>query len=175
MKLSNKGITLVALVMTIIIMLILAGVVLYFSIGENGLIRIAKEAGRKYQNSANDERMQLNLINGNLIDKSLINDENKTDNGSKKGEVILLEANCSSRYVKTISVSHIDGYENFTEENFFEVLRGMYVEKPSDGQVARAFQKSYNKETGELTLSICKTYTDGNNTIYNIYDVYLVK
>lgn len=156
-------------------MLILAGIVIYFSVGENGLIKISKEAAKKYQNAANNEIMQLNMINGNLIDSDFINDNNETEDNSKKREVILLEANCSSRYTKTISVAHIQGYENFTEENFFEVLRGMYKVRPSDNQVVREFQKTYNKATGELTLSMCKTYTDAGVTLYNVYDVYLVK
>lgn len=175
MKLSNKGITLVALVITIIIMLILSGVVLYFSVGENGLIKISKEAAKKYQNATNNELMQLNLINGNLIDDAFINDNNETDSNSQKSKVILLEANCNSRYTKTISVSHIQGYENFTEENFFEVLRSMNGEKGSDKEVYTTLEKSYNKETGELTLSKCKNFTSLGTVMYNIYDVYLVK
>ena len=38
----NKGITLVALVVTIVIMLILAGVTLNIALGENGLFKMAK-------------------------------------------------------------------------------------------------------------------------------------
>ena len=47
-KLEEKGITLIALVVTIIILLILAGVTIAFSSGENGLIGKAREA-RKAQ------------------------------------------------------------------------------------------------------------------------------
>ena len=42
----NRGITLIALIITIIIMLILVGVVLTLSIGENGLFNTAKYASR---------------------------------------------------------------------------------------------------------------------------------
>ena len=38
-KLSNKGITLIALIVTIIVLLILAGVTIATLTGENGLIR----------------------------------------------------------------------------------------------------------------------------------------
>lgn len=175
MKLDNKGITLVALVITIIIILILSGIAIYFSVGENGLIKISKEAAKKYQNAANNELMQLNMIDGNLANNGLVNDNNENEDNSKKREVVLLEANCSSRYTKTISVAHIQGYKNFTEDNFFEVLRGMYVAGGSDKDVIRDFEKSYNRETGELTLSMCKTYTNTGNIIYNVYDVYLLK
>ena len=39
---KTRGITLIALIITIILMLILAGVVLSLSIGENGLFKTAK-------------------------------------------------------------------------------------------------------------------------------------
>lgn len=41
---KSKGITLVALVITIIILLILSGVVLSLIIGENGLVQKAKQS-----------------------------------------------------------------------------------------------------------------------------------
>ena len=40
---DNKGVTLVALVITIIVLLILAGVTLYLTIGENGVLRKAEK------------------------------------------------------------------------------------------------------------------------------------
>ena len=44
MKENKKGITLLALVITIVIMLLLAGVALQMAIGENGLISRAAQA-----------------------------------------------------------------------------------------------------------------------------------
>ena len=44
---KEKGITLVALVVTIIIILILAGITINMIVGENGIIRSAQEA-KKY-------------------------------------------------------------------------------------------------------------------------------
>ena len=48
LKAKNNGITLVALVITIIILLILAGVTINLTIGENGIFRTAKNAGKNY-------------------------------------------------------------------------------------------------------------------------------
>ena len=44
---NTKGITLIALIITIIIMLILAGIVISFAIGENGIFKIARESSKK--------------------------------------------------------------------------------------------------------------------------------
>ncbi len=53
---NNKaGITLVALVITIIILLILAGIVINLTIGQRGILRRAEEAGRNYQEAAKRE------------------------------------------------------------------------------------------------------------------------
>ena len=43
-KATNKGITLIALVITIIVLLILAGVTLNLTLGENGLLKRAEES-----------------------------------------------------------------------------------------------------------------------------------
>lgn len=59
---KQKGITLIALIITIIILLILAGVVLNLTIGQNGIINRAKEAGKTYQNAAENELAELDLL-----------------------------------------------------------------------------------------------------------------
>ncbi len=52
---KEQGITLVALVVTIIILLILAGVTLNIALSENGIFEKAKEAVEKYKNAEEDE------------------------------------------------------------------------------------------------------------------------
>ncbi len=53
---KNKGITLIALVITIIVLLILAGITINLTIGERGILTMAKEAGKNYQNAAEYEQ-----------------------------------------------------------------------------------------------------------------------
>lgn len=59
---EEKGITLVALVITIIVLLILAGVSISLVIGQNGLITRSKEGANTYQKSAANETEQLNTF-----------------------------------------------------------------------------------------------------------------
>ena len=54
-NIKEKGITLVALVVTIIILLILAGVTLSIAVSDNGLFQRAKKATEKYGESAKNE------------------------------------------------------------------------------------------------------------------------
>ena len=58
---NQNGITLIALIITIIIMLILAGVVLNVTIGENGIFKIAKYAVQKNNEESAKEKLQLLL------------------------------------------------------------------------------------------------------------------
>ncbi len=68
---SNKAITLVALIITIIILLILAGVSLSMVLGENGLINKAQSSVDKYQYSSENEQNLLNQIEEYLDGKGL--------------------------------------------------------------------------------------------------------
>lgn len=66
---SEKGITLVALVITIIILLILAGIAIG-SLSENGLFDKTRQAENKYGNAANQENNTFNDF-GNWINNYL--------------------------------------------------------------------------------------------------------
>ena len=68
---KNKGITLVSLVITIIILLILAGVAIA-TLKNSGILGKAKTARNKYQNSANEENGRISSYE-NEIDKTEIN------------------------------------------------------------------------------------------------------
>ena len=67
---EKQGITLVALVITVIIMLILAGVAIRLTIGDNGIFKKAKEGSEIYENATGNEATSLgNMDNemGNLM------------------------------------------------------------------------------------------------------------
>ena len=59
---GQKGITLVALVVTIVVLLILAGVTINLVIGQNGLINRAKEAAQKTKDAAAAENSQMDQL-----------------------------------------------------------------------------------------------------------------
>ena len=59
MNKNKAGITLVALVITIIILLILAGIAINMTIGQRGILTRAQEAGRNYQEAAKREDDEL--------------------------------------------------------------------------------------------------------------------
>ncbi len=61
-SIQEKGITLIALVITIIILLILAGVTLGTALGQNGLFQRAKIAGENYKRAEADETDKLGEV-----------------------------------------------------------------------------------------------------------------
>ncbi len=133
---NNKGITLIALIITIIILLILAGVTLHFTLGENGILRNAEVAGNKYSAANVKETidniladMQMEAIkNGNKLDLNTIA-KNLT---SKDSNITLGEYNEGDIELKGIYT--INGQEyNFTINNKFETS----VSESTDNKIVK--------------------------------------
>ncbi len=61
---AGNGITLVALVITIIVLLILAGITINLTVGQKGIITRAQEAGKNYQEAAKKEDEDLGKFLG---------------------------------------------------------------------------------------------------------------
>ena len=74
----NNGITLISLVITIIILIILAGIVINISIGENGIFKRAKEAKSKYNETVAREKLEL-ILEEARIDKETKNEYNSEE------------------------------------------------------------------------------------------------
>lgn len=74
---KTKGITLIALIITIIIMLILAGVVLSISLGKNGLFKTAQYAVQENSEATAKEKLELALAD---LTSNKYTDENYDEN-----------------------------------------------------------------------------------------------
>ncbi len=68
---KEKGITLVALVVTIVVLLILAGVSISLILDNQGVINQSKKARTEYQNAANYERQVLDTDTNQIFDNLL--------------------------------------------------------------------------------------------------------
>ncbi len=67
---GQKGITLVALVITVVVMLILAGVAIAAVVDGNGLFNSTRDAANKYEVSAEQENQLLKQLM-NYVDNQL--------------------------------------------------------------------------------------------------------
>ena len=80
-KENMRGITLIALVVTIIILLILSGITINMLLGENGIIRTAQEAKNTWEGSISNEQESIqNLVNE-------LNEIMNEDGGTEKKSV----------------------------------------------------------------------------------------
>ncbi len=101
---TSKGITLIALVITIIILLILAGVTIATLSGENGILSKATEAGNKTEEKNAEEEVKIAVMgsigtNGELENEELKDNLNKIENISGVPEEIT-----DSSYPLTVTV-----------------------------------------------------------------------
>ncbi len=85
---KEKGITLIALVITIIILLILAGVTLTTALSQNGLFERAKYAGEKYKESETDEAEKLGEVEKE-IDKIIDGKDPTKEEKGPNGKVLV--------------------------------------------------------------------------------------
>ena len=69
---KNNGITLMALVITIIILIILAGISISLLMGEDGLITKAKQGAQNYQNATLEEQERLNTLYSDFESQSTV-------------------------------------------------------------------------------------------------------
>lgn len=77
-KNTTTGITLIALIITIILMLILAGFVINLTIGENGLLTKAKQSGNIYNEQVAREKLEIVLLDMQA-DKTVNNTYNQNE------------------------------------------------------------------------------------------------
>ena len=78
---NERGITLIALIVTIVIMLILAGISIKLAIDDNGVIGNAKEAKDQYEQSQADEDSNLNELSSEMK-KYLDANKNNSSSGT---------------------------------------------------------------------------------------------
>ena len=69
---KNKGITLIALVITIIVLLILAGVSIATLTGENGILNQATKATNKTKEASKEEQRKLAMIEASMNTQNTI-------------------------------------------------------------------------------------------------------
>lgn len=102
---NNKGITLVALVITIIILLILAGVSIATLTGDNGLLNKAKEAKIATEIASIKEEIQTDILSEQAGNNGNISDDTLTKILEKYGE-LSDEENLKDKTLTTTKGNH---------------------------------------------------------------------
>lgn len=183
-KNNTKGITLVALVITIIILLILAGIAITLTLGDKGIINMAKEAKESYENAFKQEGNELTQLEGtigNYIQNDIgqIESQNKIYKvGTYNSVTVPKGSNLSNAIVSanTIQIDIHEKYSNYKEltiDNFYTV-DSINMSTSHSGSittaiaVAKSTQKvNYDAETGILTIVKPFALKDCNGTSYD--------
>ena len=170
---SKKGITLIALVITIIILILLAGVSIAILGGENGLIEKTKEAGRKQKIAEVEERINLELMNAEtdaILRGEQLEVAQRNDIASKYGEVngdILTttdggyEIDLKSLYNKTLSESG-----SYTaQKQLIEKLQNDLSTAESNLQAAQMSQSEAGAALAELQTNVNNGTVEANKML----------
>ncbi len=150
-KIREQGITLVALVVTIIIMLILAGVTLNIAISDNGIFSKAKKATKEYQIASEREYLEQNVLSVQL-DKYLQNVS------SEKLGKSLVDRNLENSSIWDIIVEKSENKTYGTGWNYLG--KGTVLEDYGETK----YNWVVNYETGEIIQLEDESY---NNFDYN--------
>ena len=127
---KDNGITLIALVITIVVMIILAGVAINLTLGENGVFRKAKFAKEEYNNAQIDEQTMLNELATFGIDGSNLEENTPTTDA---GTLVKLPDSWSSdtmRYVNTADGKEVTNVEKVATVYAISVGNGDTVPIP---------------------------------------------
>ena len=172
MKRKESGITLIALVVTIVVLLILAGVSISMLTGENGIITQAQKASVKNDNGTVLEALRLKLSQylsenegtyakdklellrddeiideNNVIDVlKLVEQKLKTGNGSNNKDVYVIEDNHLYYYDNKGNKTDLGDLGN-TEENIAETDPDFF-EITDDGTISIKDKLSYYTDDG---------------------------
>ena len=148
-----KGITLVALVITIIILLILAGVALSLVIGENGLIAKSKESVEKYKDKAKAEKWQLEDIEAGMEKIDLAELKDEEEHPELKQMKLLLNITEDNKEIQLPAYQYT--YENYTYD--CSVQWGDGTTEQVTNENAKTTKHTY-ANTGTYTVTIEGTY-----------------
>ena len=137
-KKDAEGITLVALVVTIIILLILAGIAINLTLGEDGIFKKAGEGAQIYQNASNNEKIEIDKVS-NYIDDYLNGNKNEDNEEEKLSEV---EESIKNGTVYKTNTTIYDEYKNpikvpagfkIAEDSGTDVTKGVVIEDVQAG------------------------------------------
>ena len=177
---ENKGITLIALVVTIVVLLILAGVSISMLAGENGIITQAQKAKEETENKKEEEE---NILSGyeNYIDNALGKDTSELSKLKESGKYVSQDTTISDKNGDVITIPK--GFK-VSEDSGNSVIEGIVIEdddiidggkgnqyvwvpvtKDSNGDATTPYAETGTLSNGvEIKLSRYKFDEDGNET-----------
>ena len=175
MKKNNKGITLIALVITIVILIILAGVAINLTLGENGILKKAENAREEYKMAQAKEKLELEILE---VQTKIMEEQSRiatledlfTLIDTSKYEIVLkYEPLASSEIVQTkatyAEVIEIESKIEFIVDNKLKI-REVTLEVKEESELIGEFEINIANENGEyFTIDASGANTTDGSTI----------
>ncbi len=148
-KQSQEGITLVALVVTIIVLLILAGVTIMTLFGENGLITMAQKAKSETENAQANAIAGLGSLANEM--NSIFNEDGNNGGGSTGGDE---EGGETGSTATTITTEKINTVLSTTANTKLSDKYGNNITVPAGFKIVVDSTTGYTTETIDVTKGI---------------------
>ena len=157
---EEKGITLIALIVTIIVLIILAGVTLNIALDNDGIINKTKEAAKEYEKAQIEEQIELAIITSRMgsqgeIDKESLYNELTKITGAN---VIKGEGDAFPWQIK------IKGYEYEITETGEIILKGETTQEPTEIAISQITIANNNIEIEKGKTAQIEITKEPNNT-----------
>ena len=187
---SNSAITLIALIVTIIVLLILAGVTLNMVIGENGIIKKANIAKEKTNASQQEENEKVEELENKLEDYTNPGYREKSQNGlvafyntvfynatttERELEVVDFNEDYATKNNNTITIKEPGEYTAYITvghspyDNTFSSITKLYEDNVSNINVVMNYYHTEGTKPYKITVEEGKNvnirgtiYSDGN-------------
>ena len=155
MKRKNSGVTLIALIITIIVLLILAGVTIAMIVGDNGILNRATDASRETEIASVKEQAQLDITN--WVAEEVENGRNGTISSWEDIKNILDTANpnAQDRYYTNVTEEGIE-----TPNGYLVPIEELYTNGSSGGETT-------SKTIDDLVAGEKVYYDTGDTSVGN--------
>lgn len=159
-----NGITLISLVITIILLIILAGIAINLSIGENGLFSKTKYVKEEYLNAQENEKEQINSLYSQML---IATNENSkiTINIEELNKIIDEKVNEKINRLISQPLKHEEKYK-FTSSEISQGATNKHYTVEDDG----IYYVEIYAETGDTVSNIQTLICYNGNNISGNYD-----
>ena len=159
-----QGITLIALVVTIVVLLILAGITIGLVFGPNGVVKKAQEAANKTNEAVINEQAQMNSVTSTI--ENMLNgvgggSSETPEEPLPEGAVQFSPVEWENGQASTIITTSEEGYTlqyqigGITEENWIDTTSGYEITGLTLGQTVygRLFNGTEGSKTADITIT----------------------
>ncbi len=166
---KNKGITLVSLVITIIVLIILAGISLNLTLGKNGLFTMAKRAKENIELAQIQEDTMLNELysqveNNDISEKNTVIEGLEKNIQDLKNKLNTLENNIAEMNNKLPTFYDVNIHQNITS-TIERSKTNLSVTIPANSYVCITFRVAYNQSKPEYIEVSSKAPNEAENII----------